>query len=291
MTDTQQQQQPPDQAQPEQGPAETQPVNTGQAVPGPAPRDPNRRVETIVKEWVSKRRALVVLGLVLSLVLVGGCVWVRSGTDAPAAADVAPLLTEAAVEERLQQAKTEWEQALPPTPDVDALVNQRVAAERASWAVAAAPSPYQIPAKLDAYTEYRYYHFLEEYRMCLGPQPAAVVDIAAPPRSEDFDAVSADTEPGAEDPAAAEGTGEEADTQEPDPAQDLAQDLEPTPTPEPTPEPALEMRPELELELETLQALPQAVDTLLAMYDAGKCVERDDYAIYRGRGTWLRQWR
>ena len=51
-----------------------------------------------------------------------------------------------------------------------------------------------------------------------------------------------------------------------------------------------EPRTELELELETLAALPQAVSALMTMYDRGDCNEPNQYAVYRGRGTWLRYW-
>ncbi len=277
-----QQQQPATPAQPEPAPAENQPVSTGEAVPGPAPRDPNRRVETIVKEWVSRRRWVVIGALALALTLVGGCFWLRSGPDAPAAAAEPPPITapesELPFEERLQQARTDWELALPPTPDVDAMVTQRLNDELERWAVDSAPSPAQVPSKLETYNRYRYYHFLEEYKMCLGAQPAAVVAIAEPAAVEETDTVSTDTE--AETAGAEEGTG----AGEP-------------PTPEPAlisatvPTPALKMRPELDLEIETLQALPEAVAALLTMYDTGQCLERDDYAVYRGRGTWLRRWR
>ena len=284
------QQQSPTPAQPDQAPAETQPVNTGEAVPGPAPRDPNRRVETILKEWVNRRRWVVIGALALALTLVGGCFWLRSGPDAPAAAAEPPPITapesELPFEERLQQARAEWELALPPTPDVDALVTQRLNDELAKWAVDSAPSPAQVPDKLEAYNEYRYYHFLEEYKMCLGAQPAAVVAIAEPtPEAEaveETDTVSTDTE--VETAGAEEAAG---DGEPPTPEPALTSTPEPTPIPTPVPE----MRPELDLEIETLQALPEAVTALLTMYDTGQCLERDDYAVYRGRGTWLRRWR
>lgn len=289
MTDNQQQQPPPP-AQPEQAPAENHPVNPGEAVPGPAPREPNRRVETIVKEWVARRRWVVIGALALALTLVGGCLWLRSGPDAPAAAAEPPPITapesELPFEERLQQARTEWELALPPTPDVDALVSERLVNELALRAMDSAPSPAQVPGKLEAYNEYRYYHFLEEYKMCLGAQPAGGVAIAEPtPEAEaveETDTVSTDTE--VETAGAEEGTGAgEPPTPEPTP--------EPVPEPTQVPTPVLEMRPELDLEIETLQALPEAVTALLDMYDTGQCLERDDYAVYRGRGTWLRRWR
>lgn len=278
----------PEQATEAQAGEATQPAAGGEAKSGPPPRDPNLRLEAIIGEKLRRHR-WVLVGVVAALVLViGGCFWLRGGETAPpgsaakpfaVAAPVAAEEVETRVAEMVAEARKEWAAALPPTPDVNALV----AAARVQWEAAAAPGPAQVPGKLKEYNQYRYYHFLEEYKMCLGAQPAAVVDIAEPDSSEE----TATEEPGEE-----AGVSESEGEGDPEvPASDGTSEELPAPTPTPTPTPALEMRPELDLEIETLQALPEAVGALLNMYDSGQCLERDDYAVYRGRGTWLRRWR
>ena len=114
----------------------------------------------MVRRWVgSKRGRWMLIAAVVLVALCGTCfVWVRAddgqaATPPPPTPTVEPTPTvdvAAMVVELMDQREKERLASVPPTPTIQ--------------------PPNLIAAKLTHYVDYRYYHFLEEYRQCFaGP--------------------------------------------------------------------------------------------------------------------------
>jgi len=267
-------------------------AETTTAVPEPATTDPepNLRVEEMIRRF-GRRHRWILLGCVLGVVLLAGAIcWARAGATDSSAAPQPTVDVVAAVQATLTA------QAAPVAPETPETVQdtiddeelsmlveeraQQLSATRVAYQLLqpTSPPPALIPAKADAYTRYRYYHFLEEYRQCFADKNRVAAEAEPTPEP------SPEPTPEPTPPPDVGGDGTAADAAAGNVPMDT---LTPEPTPEPTPIP---VRAEYDLEIETLRALPEAVAALLAMYDLGECEEPDDYAIYKGRGTWLRLW-